>query len=92
MLQPLPKCGPCSKRDAAGNIIDAPFSVIGYDPDCRGGGVLHWAWSIEEASEVADAYRAHQYLEVQVCNNASPSTKDRVHRIIFGVMDYGDTN
>lgn len=88
MLPPIPKCGPCSIRATNGEILDAPYSVIGYTPDGMGGGVLHWAWSLEEASEVADAYRAHQYFEVQVCNNTSPSTKERVHRIVIGSMDW----
>jgi hypothetical protein len=88
MLPQIPKCGPCSIRTTNGEILDAPFSVIGYTPDGMGGGVLHWAWSLEEASEVADIYRAHRYFEVQVCNNASPSTKDRVHRIVIGSMDW----
>jgi hypothetical protein len=88
MLPPIPKCGPCGRRKPDGEYEDAPFSVIGYTPDGMGGGVLHWAWSIDEASEVAEIYRAHGYFEVQVCNNASPSTKERVHRIVIGSMDW----
>jgi hypothetical protein len=80
-MKPLPKCGPCTI-----NGQDAPFCVIGLDPGRGGGGVLHWAWSIEEAGWAADSYREHGYHEVKVRDALAERTRDEVHKIIFGLL------
>jgi len=80
-MKPLPKCGPCSV-----NGQDAPFCVIGLDPDRSGGGVLHWAWSMEEASRAAHSYREHGYHEVNAKDALTEDTRDEVHEIVFGLM------
>lgn len=87
-MRPLPKLptsGPCFRRDADGNSQKATYSAIGRSPDEDGPiGVLYWAWDLTEASNAADAYRAHGYKEVRVCNENSPSTRGRVRELIFG--------
>lgn len=85
MKKQIPTCGPCSHR-VNGEIVEAPFCVIGLDPNRSGGGVLHWAWSPEEASYAAAAYRDHGYHEVKVRNALSKETQNEVHEIIFGIM------
>jgi hypothetical protein len=81
-MKPLPKCGPCSI-----NGQDAPFCVIGLDPDRQGGGVLHWAWDMDEASQAADSYREHGYHEVKVMNALTDRTRQKVREIVIGVLD-----
>lgn len=44
----------------------APFAICGRDPDNRGGGVLFWAYSDEEARRAYDAYRACGYRNVSI--------------------------
>jgi hypothetical protein len=80
-MKPLPKCGPCSI-----NGEDAPFCVIGLDPNRSGGGVLHWAWSVEEVAEAAESYREHGYHDVKVRNALTEKTKEEVHKIVFGLL------
>jgi hypothetical protein len=80
-MKPLPKCGPCCV-----NGQDAPLCVVGLDPDRRGGGVLHWAWDMDEASRAADAYREHGYHDVKVMNALADRTKQKVHEIVFGIL------
>jgi hypothetical protein len=60
--------------------------VIGLDPDRSGGGVLHWAWSMEEASRAADSYREHGYHEVKARDALTEDTRDEVHEIVLGLM------
>lgn len=44
----------------------APFAICGREPDGLGGGVLFWAYSVEEANEAYFAYRAAGYLNVHI--------------------------
>lgn len=88
-MKPIPPCGPCSRREN-GEIKEAPLCVVGIDPDGVGGGVLHWAWSIEEASDAADAYREHGYNGVKVMNALTEKTKNYVHEVILGLVDRED--
>jgi len=83
-LPPLPISGPCFRRDANGDLQDATFSVIGVSPNNETRGVLYWAWSFAEASNVADIFRTHGYIGVRVCNENSLKTKNRVDELIFG--------
>jgi len=48
------------------NGVHAPFAICGGDPDGRGGGVLFWAYSVEEANAAFDAYRASGYRKVSI--------------------------
>lgn len=82
----LPKCGPCRRRLSDGTLQEAPYSVAGFDPG-GGGGVLYWAWSLGEASDAADAFRAHGYREVKVFNESSPATKDAVQGMILRILE-----
>ena len=43
----------------------APLAICGGHPD-GGGGILFWAYSIQEANEAFDAYRAAGYLRVTI--------------------------
>jgi hypothetical protein len=88
MKPPLPKCGPCRVRLGDGTLQDAPYSVVGFDPPSptAGGGVLYWAWSLEEASSAADAFRAHGYREVKVLNEKSPTSKEVVKDMVLRVL------
>lgn len=88
-MKPIPPCGPCSRREN-GELKEAPLCVVGKDPCGTGGGVLHWAWSIGEASEAADAYRDHGYLEVKVMNALTRKTVDYVHELIIGILEEED--
>lgn len=75
-------------RRADGTLEHAPYSVAGFDPPPQqGGGVLYWAWSLEEAFSAADAFRAYGYTEVRVFNEKSPKSKEIVHNMIFRIMD-----
>lgn len=85
-MKPIPPCGPCRRREN-GEIKDAPFCVVGTDPDGRGGGVLHWAWTIGEAGEAADAYREHGYQGVKVMNALTGRTEDHVHELIMNLVE-----
>jgi hypothetical protein len=49
-----------------GVLVDAPLAICGGDPDNRGGGVLFWAYSIDEANRAFDAYRAAGYNNVSI--------------------------
>lgn len=49
-----------------GALVDAPLAICGGDPDNRGGGVLFWAYSIDEANRAFDAYRAFGYNNVTI--------------------------
>lgn len=88
-MKPIPPCGPCSRR-IDGESAHAPLCVVGMDPCRTGGGVLHWAWSIEEASDAADAYREHGYHEVKVMNALTRKTIDYVHELIIGMLEKED--
>lgn len=90
-MKPLPQSGPC-RRCKDGEIKDAPFCVVGTDPDGTGGGVLHWAWSIEEASDAADAYREHRFHGVKVMNAVTQKTKDYVHDLIMDLVEKHESN
>lgn len=85
-MRSIPPSGPCSRREN-GEPQEAPFCVVGTDPDGRGGGVLHWAWSIEEASEAADAYREHRFQGVKVMNALTKRTEDYVHDLISDLIE-----
>lgn len=85
-MKPIPPCGPCRRR-IDGELQEAPFCVVGTDPDGRGGGVLHWAWSIEEASEAAAAYREHRFQGVKVMNALTQRTEDYVHHLIMNLVE-----
>ena len=84
-MKPLPKCGPCSRREN-GELRDAPLCVVGLTPDRQGGGVLHWAWDMDEASLATDAYRDHGYHEVKVMNALTERTKEKIHEIVIGLV------
>lgn len=84
-MEPLPNCGPCSML-VDGKSVEAPFCVIGLDPNRQGGGVLHWAWSVEEASHAAERYREHGYQDVKVRNALTNRTRQEVQGIIFKTM------
>lgn len=86
-MRPIPQSGPCSRR-VDGEVVDAPYCVIGLDPDRRGGGVLHWAWDIDEASDAADAFRENGFHDVKVRNALTDKTKQEVHGIVLGL--FGD--
>jgi len=84
-MKPLPKCGPCSMR-VGDRLVDAPLCVVGLTPCRQGGGVLHWAWDMDEASQAADAYRDHGYHDVKVMNALTDRTRQKVHEVVFGLM------
>lgn len=46
--------------------VNAPLAVCGGNPDGNGGGVLFWAYSIEEANAAFDVYRATGYRKVSI--------------------------
>lgn len=86
-MTPIPQSGPCMKR-IGGEIVDAPYCVIGLDPDRRGGGVLYWAWSVSDASHAADAFRENGFHDVKVRNALTDKTKQEVHGIVTDL--FGD--
>lgn len=81
-MKPIPKSGPCSKR-VDGELVDAPLCVVGVEPDCQGGGVLYWAWSLQEAGDAADAFRENGFHEVKVMNATTERTREKVMEIVF---------
>lgn len=58
---PMGYQNPCTKDG-----WDAPFHISGGCPDGRGGGVLFWAYSVEELNRAFDVYRGAGYLNVQI--------------------------
>lgn len=85
-MKQIPPCGPCYRR-INGELKEAPLCVVGTDPDRKGGGVLHWAWTLQEASDAADAYRDHGYHEVKVMNALTQKTVDYIHDLIIGTLE-----
>lgn len=85
-MKPLPQSGPCRRR-VNGEVQDAPFCVVGLDPCRTGGGVLYWAWSLQDASEAADSHREHGYHEVKVMNALTNKTVDYVRDMIIGILE-----
>lgn len=85
-MKPLPQSGPCFRREN-GELKEAPFCVVGTDPNGRGGGVLFWAWSVSEASFAADAFREHGYHGVKVMNALTEKTEQYVFDLIIGLME-----
>ena len=78
----IPVSGPCRRYGE-----EAPFCVIGIDPDRSGGGVLYWAWSREEASKAAEAYRENGFHDIHVKDAMSEETTKEVHSIVFGLLE-----
>jgi hypothetical protein len=62
---PMGYNNPCREWHA-GVLVDAPLAICGGEPDNRGGGVLFWAYSIDEANRAFDAYRAYGYNNVTI--------------------------
>ena len=69
----LPRQNPCT---------NASHSVLGYTPDMKGGGVLFWAHSLEEASKAADAFREHGYKQVKVYKEG-PRREEATDNIVW---------
>ena len=76
----LPEQKPCT---------DATHAVVGYNPDMKGGGVLHWAHSLEEASQAADAYRQHGYQQVKVYREG-PRREEATDNIVWKAITGDD--
>ncbi len=74
---PLPRQNPCRRYGQ-----DATHAVIGYEPDMSGGGVLFWAYSLEDANRAAEAFREEGYKEVAVKADGDEQ-RVAVHEIVF---------
>jgi len=85
-MKPLPQSGPCCRR-VDGELKEAPLCVVGLDPCRTGGGVLYWAWTLQEASEAADAHREHGYHEVKVMNALTNKTAEYVKELVIGLLE-----
>lgn len=59
---PMGYNNPCCNQEGE----DAPFAVCGRLPDRTGGGVLFWAYSVDEAARAERAYRYAGYHEVTI--------------------------
>jgi hypothetical protein len=76
----LPKQNPCRM-----NGDEAPYAVTGYEPNMDGGGVLFWAYSLEEAGNAADAFRNEGYKQVKVYREG-PRRQEMTDQIIWGLV------
>jgi hypothetical protein len=56
---PLSYSNPCHKYG-----INAPFAISGSEPDMKGGGILFWAYNIEERNEALAAFKKAGYHNV----------------------------
>lgn len=88
-MKPIPKSGSCS-RIVDGETVKAPLCVVGVEPDRDGGGILYWAWSLEEAGEAADAFRENGFHEVKVMNGRTERTYQKALELVF--RTFGNEN
>lgn len=68
LYRPMGYNNPCCRQTSMSRQTweNAPLAISGSFPDGNGGGILFWAYSIEEANEAYFTFKAWGYRRVTI--------------------------